>query len=72
MGGNVSEWTRSTYRPYPYDPGDGRETMTAEGDKVVRGGSWYDNARYLRAHLRSKHDPNNRNDDIGFRVSRNF
>ena len=25
MHGNAAEWTRTAYRPYPYDPGDGRD-----------------------------------------------
>ena len=41
MAGNVSEWTRSAYRPYPYDPADGRDAATPSGEKVVRGGSWH-------------------------------
>ncbi len=37
--GNVSEWTRSDYRPYPFAAaGDIAESPVA--DKVVRGGSW--------------------------------
>ena len=35
MIGNVSEWTRSSYRPYPYRDDDSRT-----GRKVARGGSW--------------------------------
>ena len=41
MAGNVWEWTRSMDKEYPYDPADGREDSEAEGDRVLRGGSWF-------------------------------
>ncbi len=37
MPGNLGEWTRTTHRPYPYTPGDGRDDASAQGRKVVRG-----------------------------------
>ena len=39
--GNVAEWTRSDYKPYPYNDAGGRNAG-GEGLKVVRGGSWHD------------------------------
>jgi iron(II)-dependent oxidoreductase len=39
MAGQVWEWTISAYRPYPYNPADGREDLTAAATRVARGGS---------------------------------
>jgi formylglycine-generating enzyme required for sulfatase activity len=42
MHGNVVEWTRSAYKPYPYDGSDGRNNPGGNAKRVVRGGSWHD------------------------------
>ena len=38
--GAVLEWTRTIYRPYPYDPSDGREELWSESARVLRGGAY--------------------------------
>jgi hypothetical protein len=71
MAGNVWEWTSSLYRPYPYDPGDGREDPTARGARVNRGGSWYYGAWYARTTYRATADHMYRRiADLGFRCAR--
>ncbi|MCH6545189.1 MAG: SUMF1/EgtB/PvdO family nonheme iron enzyme [Deltaproteobacteria bacterium] len=39
MSGQLWEWTRSAHEPYPYDPKDGREELSAGGSRVARGGN---------------------------------
>lgn len=39
MAGQVWEWTRSLYRPYPYNPKDGRESFKVHDGRVARGGN---------------------------------
>jgi formylglycine-generating enzyme required for sulfatase activity len=70
MGGNVWEWTRSVYRPYPYDPHDGREDLSAgRGERrVLRGGAYYYLAANVRCGVRNRNSPNGRNRHLGFRV----
>ena len=53
MSGNVSEWTSSLYRRYPYNPQDGREDPTILDEYAVsRGGSWLDDPCHMRTSAR--------------------
>jgi len=68
MHGNVAEWTRSAYRPYPYNPGDGRNALDATARRVVRGGSWYDRPKRCRSAFRLSYRPYHKVYNVGFRV----
>jgi formylglycine-generating enzyme required for sulfatase activity len=68
MSGNVWEWTRSPYQPYPYDPADDRQNLEADALWVMRGGHFGDSARNIRATTRGGADPGARRPFIGFRV----
>jgi len=68
MSGNVWEWIRSLYRPYPYQRTDGRENLKEEGSRVARGGSFYGWHKNVRAAVRVSFGPNHRSDEVGFRL----
>jgi formylglycine-generating enzyme required for sulfatase activity len=55
LSGNIWEWVRSLYQNYPYDPEDGRESIEPEHDipRVLRGGSFRDNANIIRCASRN-------------------
>lgn len=69
MAGNVWEWTRSPYQPYPYDESDDRTGLDADALWVMRGGAFNDGLRNLRAAERGGADPGVRRPFIGFRVA---
>ena len=53
MHGNVAEWTRSDYLPYPY-----KEKLQGTGDrKVVRRGSYIDHPKHAIAAARKAFYP---------------
>ena len=68
MHGNVAEWTRSAYRPYPYKADDGRNAPAAAARRVVRGGSWYDRPKRCRSAFRLSYRPYQKVYNVGFRV----
>jgi formylglycine-generating enzyme required for sulfatase activity len=68
MHGNVWEWTRTLYRPYPYRADDGRNDLDGDGTRVVRGGSWYDRPPRARSSFRLDYSPYQRVYNVGFRI----
>lgn len=54
--GNLREWTSTILRPYPYNPGDGREGFSGDGSVVVRGASHDDPAESLSVTRRRSYD----------------
>ncbi|HUT89653.1 MAG TPA: SUMF1/EgtB/PvdO family nonheme iron enzyme [Thermoguttaceae bacterium] len=66
--GNVAEWTRTAYRPFPYYADDGRDDPATEGRKVVRGGSWRDRPKRCTSSFRLSYQPYQRVYNVGFRV----
>jgi formylglycine-generating enzyme required for sulfatase activity len=72
MLGNVAEWVEDCYEAnYESAPNDGSAVTTEDCfGRVVRGGSWFNVPRDLRAAKRSLEKPVFRYDNIGFRVAR--
>ena len=73
LAANVHEWTASLAKPYPYDPADGREDLTRQGDRVTRGGAADTGAATLRATWRGatvSRNPRSGHHNIGFRCAR--
>jgi formylglycine-generating enzyme required for sulfatase activity len=69
MHGNAAEWTRTAFKPYPYRDDDGCNTEDMPGEKVVRGGSWYDRPQRCRSSFRLSYPAYQRVYNVGFRVT---
>lgn len=70
MRGNVWEWCSSLWRPYVFDATDGRESPSAEGMRVLRGGGFADPAESLHPAFRHRDRPNRRYQWNGLRLAR--
>jgi formylglycine-generating enzyme required for sulfatase activity len=60
MLGNVSEWCSSLAQPYPVGATDDRESVTALGARVIRGGNFTDAAESADPTLRHSDRPTRR------------
>lgn len=70
MAGNVWEWTSSLDKDLPYDPDDGREDPDADGDRILRGGSFKDYQGQVGCAYREVHNqPKATGEGIGFRIA---
>lgn len=70
LTGNAAEWTSTLYQPYPYNAFDGREETEAEGERVVRGGSWRSTSPdTLTSAARAAFAPDASDDTVGFRCA---
>jgi formylglycine-generating enzyme required for sulfatase activity len=72
MEGNVWEWCSSLFRPYLYDPLDGRENPGSPGLRVLRGGSYRETPDILRVGLRYGERPGRRFPWNGLRLARSI
>ena len=71
MLGNVWEWCQDGMRDYDQNAQTNPTgSLDAGAGRVLRGGSWSGDARYVRAAYRVAVHPDDRDDNIGFRCAR--
>jgi formylglycine-generating enzyme required for sulfatase activity len=71
MAGNVWEWVTDWLGPnYLVEPHENPLGPATGELRVIRGGFYFDDAKYVRATMRAGHDPNDATDYIGFRCAR--
>jgi hypothetical protein len=68
MHGNVAEWCRTWYAPYPACASDLPVGPLRGEERVVRGGSWADGAVAARSAARARQKPDVADRRIGFRL----
>ena len=71
MHGNVWEWTQDWYgkKYYSQSPDTNPAGAAAGKSRVLRGGSWFDDARNVRSACRGHDEPDGRLNNIGFRCA---
>lgn len=72
MNGNVWEWCQDWKGNYPAEHVTDPRGPSSGNARVLRGGSWLDDARNLRSARRFSYPPDYRDYDIGFRVVKDY
>jgi formylglycine-generating enzyme required for sulfatase activity len=67
MAGNVWEWVSDRYAPYEAIDQDNPQGPKTGSERLIRGGSWYDDAHFLRSDFRHQYNPEDFIHLIGFR-----
>ncbi len=72
MSGNVHEWCQDSYDENYYSISTSIDPVNDQSNewRVLRGGNWYYGARYCRSAFRSRSNPYDAYDNVGFRVTR--
>jgi formylglycine-generating enzyme required for sulfatase activity len=70
LSGNVCEWTRSEYKPYPYNLDDGREDIGNPSKKFFTLRGYTGPSIFLRASRRLHGQPEGESNGVGFRLVR--
>ena len=64
MHGNIAEWTKSDYLPYPYN----EKSKSTSEYKVARGGSYIERPKFSTSYARKAYYPWQRVHNVGFRL----
>jgi formylglycine-generating enzyme required for sulfatase activity len=69
MLGNAWEWVNDWYDEnyYQHSPSQDPTGATSVNERVLRGGSWYDDPGFVRVSYRGWDGPGNRGNGVGFR-----
>jgi formylglycine-generating enzyme required for sulfatase activity len=68
MYGNVWEWCSDWFAPYSAGPAVDPQGPPTGREKVIRGGSWFNEPEALRSANRHRHPPESRQTNLGLRI----